>query len=238
MAVYVKSCTYRDADHGIVHVRVLRTARRFTLHLRDGEYFITIPQGTTPEEFHAVLGKLVGQLGGPRNPGIRFSRGQVLEFPFWRVLIADGGETEDIIIKAGIREATIEVGRGVDLETEEASRRVSRCLVRAAAFAGIRPMEDFLREVSGRLGVAPTRWESAKGFRTLGRCYGDGRIKISSALLFLPRELAEYIVAHELAHLTHMDHSPRFHALLDSYLGGRERELKRAVDRFAWPLYR
>jgi hypothetical protein len=35
-------------------------------------------------------------------------------------------------------------------------------------------------------------------------------------LLLAPPEILDYVVEHEVAHLTYMDHSPRFWALLES----------------------
>jgi predicted metal-dependent hydrolase len=33
-----------------------------------------------------------------------------------------------------------------------------------------------------------------------------------------------------------MNHSPRFHALVDSYTGGREAAFERELRDFAWPM--
>lgn len=52
-----------------------------------------------------------------------------------------------------------------------------------------------------------TRW---------GSCSTRGTISCNASLLFLPRELARHVLLHELCHTVHMDHSPRFHALLDA----------------------
>lgn len=43
-----------------------------------------------------------------------------------------------------------------------------------------------------------------------GSCSHGGDIIISLATLLLPYTLYAYVCAHEVAHLTHMDHSPRF----------------------------
>ena len=46
------------------------------------------------------------------------------------------------------------------------------------------------------------------------------------------------MILHELAHLLEMNHSPRFHALLDSYLGGSEATLTRRLRTYRWPILR
>ena len=45
-----------------------------------------------------------------------------------------------------------------------------------------------------------------------GSCSPDGAISYSWRLAFAPYESIDYVVAHEIAHLVHMDHSPRFWA--------------------------
>ena len=52
-----------------------------------------------------------------------------------------------------------------------------------------------------RLSSARTRWGSAKA---------DGSIRLHWRLMQFAPEVVDYVVAHELSHLRHMDHSPRF----------------------------
>ena len=49
-----------------------------------------------------------------------------------------------------------------------------------------------------------------------GSCSYDGHISISSRLLFAPRDVMEYILIHELAHLVEHNHSDRFWKLVES----------------------
>ena len=55
-----------------------------------------------------------------------------------------------------------------------------------------------------RVGDAGTRW---------GSCSSQGRIRLSWRLILAPPAARRYVVAHEVAHLVHLDHSARFKAL-------------------------
>ena len=43
-----------------------------------------------------------------------------------------------------------------------------------------------------------------------GSCTGDGRLSFSWRLVMCPTRIIDYVVAHELAHRRHMNHSPAF----------------------------
>lgn len=43
-----------------------------------------------------------------------------------------------------------------------------------------------------------------------GSCSSTGNLSFSWRLIFAPYEVLQYVVAHEVAHLRHMDHSPKF----------------------------
>lgn len=58
-----------------------------------------------------------------------------------------------------------------------------------------------------------------------GSCGEDGRICFSWRLIFAPIKAIDYVVAHEVAHLVHMDHSANFWAVCENlsrdYDGGK-----------------
>lgn len=84
---------------------------------------------------------------------------------------------------------------------------------------------------SNRVGHEPAR-VSVRGQRTRwGSCSSRGTISLNRDLIFLPAHLCEYVLVHELAHLVHGDHSPAFHALVESWFQdsrNARRELKEA----------
>ena len=62
-----------------------------------------------------------------------------------------------------------------------------------------------------------------------GSCSSKGNINLNMRLVLLPERLHDYVILHELCHLRHQNHGPQFHALLDSLLGGKEKELQREL---------
>ena len=60
----------------------------------------------------------------------------------------------------------------------------------------------------------------------------DPRLALSLFLMTLPEHLRDYVIVHELCHTVHHDHSPRFHALVDRLVGGREKALNRELRAF------
>ncbi|MDA7816771.1 M48 family metallopeptidase [Sulfurimonas sp.] len=51
-----------------------------------------------------------------------------------------------------------------------------------------------------------------------GSCSSNKVLTFNSQLAKVDKELIDYVVVHELAHLVHMNHSKKFHTLVDSYL--------------------
>ncbi len=61
-------------------------------------------------------------------------------------------------------------------------------------------------DIKIRIGDMKTRW---------GSCHPDGRLSFSWRLILAPPEARDYVVAHEVAHLVHHNHSAKFWALCE-----------------------
>jgi hypothetical protein len=51
-----------------------------------------------------------------------------------------------------------------------------------------------------------------------GSCSSKGNVNLSTRLLFAPKEVQDYVILHELAHLVELNHSDRFWALVEKHM--------------------
>jgi predicted metal-dependent hydrolase len=99
--------------------------------------------------------------------------------------------------------------RVADFLRAEASRRLSELVRVKAAQAGLNP---------GRITIKDTtsRW---------GSCAPDGALAFSWRLVMAPEFVQDYVTAHEVAHLRHMNHGPAFWQLVSSLTAHTQRAM-------------
>lgn len=137
------------------------------------------------------------------------------------------------------RNVTIAVGENFDLSSPAVAAFVSKTVRSVASRLATEVLLPRANQVAKLLGVYPARWSIGRGDRRLGCCNSRREISISRICIFLSPTLIDYIICHELAHLTEMNHSARFHALCDQFCqsvtGRTERELAADLKSYRWP---
>ncbi len=97
----------------------------------------------------------------------------------------------------------------IDAPTDTDVRALTRAWLHAQA---TRLLAWRLRRLAGKLGRAPSRFALSDAQTQWGSCTRRGHIRLNWRLVQAPLDLIDYVAAHELAHLIHLDHSPRFWA--------------------------
>jgi len=94
------------------------------------------------------------------------------------------------------------------------------------------------RELAAKAGVQVSRVGVGDQVSRWGSCSADGSIRYSWRLILAPEWVRRATVAHEVAHLVHMDHGPAFHALVAKLLGSDPRRARRWLSRHGGSLHR
>lgn len=144
------------------------------------------------------------------------------------IIPVEGAETRLAWIEGASRTVILaEGGLRCGGPYEGFARRIEKWLKGRAREILSRETAEFARKagVSVRrvsIGDAGSRW---------GSCSSQGRIRLSWRLILAPPEVRRYVVAHEVAHLVHLDHSPAFKALEAQLFGAGVSEAKALLRR-------
>lgn len=190
-----------------VEWRRSRRARLVSLRIdpRQGHVVVTLPPRAARQQGMALLHNhaawVVARLAAlPRQ--VPFADGALVPLhgvahrirhdPATRLVRVVGGE---IVVGGGAEFVARRVG---DFLRAEAGRRLSALALEKAASAGLRPRRVSVKDTS-------SRW---------GSCAADRSLAFSWRLVMAPPFVQDYVAAHEVAHLRHMNHGRQFWALV------------------------
>ncbi|HSB47033.1 MAG TPA: M48 family metallopeptidase [Candidatus Bilamarchaeum sp.] len=142
-----------------------------------------------------------------------------VEFSHGQKIFALGKEFEIAFVPhSRFRSRT--VGRRIEINTVEGhpemASRASRLVRRELEKALMPELEARVHELNRRhfcasLGGISLRDNTSRW----GSCSPDGSISLSIRLLFMPGEILDYVIVHEIAHTRYRSHGPRFWALVE-----------------------
>ena len=197
-------------------VRVVRHAqsRRYRLVFDGarGELRLTVPRRTNERaalkwasEQQAWLVEQVGKAALPVvvGPGASLPFRGTLRHIDWTSTAPRAIRLDDMVLRVG----------GA---AESVGRRIERWLKAEA----LDLMERESREIAGAAGMVVGRVGVGDPRSRWGSCTHDGDLRYSWRLVMAPDHVRRATVAHEVAHLRHMDHSAAFHALVDELHDG------------------
>lgn len=194
-----------------VSVSLRRSARARRVSLRvsslDGRVTLTLPRGTPErvgrafaEEKARWLREAVGKVSAPVPVAI----GATLPVAgMARAVVGRAGRS------ARLTETTIEAPAGREGAAIEA---LLKRLARDHLAAAVDRHAAALGQTPGRLTLRDprSRW---------GSCSSEGNLMFSWRLILAPPDVLDYVAAHEVAHLRHMDHSPAFWSTVEALYG-------------------
>jgi predicted metal-dependent hydrolase len=184
--------------------RLSKQARRLSMRLAPRQNAVTVTLPATCPPAHAIA-----FLHNNRNwLASRLKRVQnAFSFEAGSIIPIEGVPHRIVHSPAQRGGAWIENGQIlVSGEAAFISRRVMDCLRHQA----LRVLGAELRDMAKTAGLNPTRLDIRDPTSRWGSCSTTGRIMLSWRLIMAPPEVRHYLIAHELSHLVHMNHSNQF----------------------------
>jgi predicted metal-dependent hydrolase len=213
---------YLDVSHSGETYRVglkrISSARRFTLRVRAAtrDVVLTMPPRASItgarnfiERHAAWIGARLRRLPAP----MPFGGGEIVPIRGVNHRIVErrsqrGNVWVEPVAKA-VADTTLPL-LCVSAEPAHVARRVKDFLMREAK----RDLESAVGRHAGKLGVKPRRIGLRDTTSRWGSCSSSGALNFSWRLIMAPSYVLDYLAAHEVAHLIHMNHSPSYWKVL------------------------
>ena len=217
--------------------QIRRSMRRGTVALtieHDGGLVVTAPNDVSVDKLEAVVrdkafwvvqhSRQVRELA-PRPAPREFVSGETVLYlgRQLRLKVVDAGDNVGTRMWAGWYE--IPVDRG--LEGEERRVEVRRRLMASLREHAEQYVPERLAEVCARARVEKPSLIVCAQRKRWGSCNAHGTLRINWRIIQAPIPLIEYVLAHELVHLEHPHHGPKFWATLGQRMPDYEERRKR-----------
>ncbi|MGZ9097694.1 MAG: M48 family metallopeptidase [Micavibrio sp.] len=195
-----------------LHLRVSDRAKRMALRLdaKTGKIHLVIPARASLKkalEFARTHQDWIDRQTAAFPAPVILKNGSILP-------VLGQNRVVRIIYVEGLKRTSIRLGDKeiiVITNKEDPTGRIIRFLKNLARTEITRITKEkssLINKVHGTLYIRDTtsRW---------GSCSQEGNLSFSWRLILAPLESLDYVVAHEVAHLMHMDHGPKFWALCE-----------------------
>jgi predicted metal-dependent hydrolase len=202
-----------DSGHSI-RVRQSRRARRLSVRVYpDARVEVVAPPRVRPAEVERFVASHRRWIDEKRAQALR-NRPAPESFPprsfelqltreTFRLQIAGGSGHPRILERGGGAERVLQIRGAPDANLRPALRA---WLMRAAR----ERLESRVAALASAMNAAYSRVSIRRQRSRWGSCSARGTISLNCCLLFQRAEVVEYLIIHELSHLSHMNHSARF----------------------------
>lgn len=204
------------------HFRVSPRARRISIRVYpDARVEVVVPPRARPREIERFVTAQREWIDAKRTQALR-NRPAPEPFPPATLDFTASGERWRIHHAGGAgRLRVLERGAAADgmriLEirgsvTDRGLRVALRAWLKRAAAARLEPRVTAL---AAAMGVRFSKVVIRRQRSRWGSCSARGTISLNLCLLFQRPEVVDYLIVHELTHVRHMNHSPRFWAAVE-----------------------
>jgi len=206
------------------HFRISARARRISIRVYpDARVEVVVPPRARPRDIEHFVSSQREWIDARRAQALRnkpepqpFPPGSI-EFAAtgerWRLLLA-GGSGRIRVLERG---APGDVERVLEIRGAVSDRGLRTALRAWLKRAAAERLEPRVEAQSVKTGVRYSKVAIRRQRSRWGSCSARGTISLNLCLLFQRPGVVDYLVIHELMHVKHMNHSPRFWAAVETH---------------------
>jgi predicted metal-dependent hydrolase len=217
-------------DQEVVHYR-LRRARRRTIgfQIDAGELTVSAPRWVRLADIeaaivekrrwiHARLAEWHDWRRRRRLHEVRFTDGGVLPFLGSHLTVRLRPEAASTRVHEAVPERELHLA----LPAHAGEAQVRDAVLAWLQGEARRVLGERLAALAAQVGARLRGWSLSSARSQWGSCTHDGRIRLNWRLIHFSLPVIDYVIAHELAHLTEMNHGARFWQRVAELLPGFE----------------
>ncbi len=195
---------------------LIRTARKtLALYVRDGHVEVRAPLKVSQRVIDAFVNDKAAWLNDKLAASrLRQSQRAAFALDYGSTLLVLGVEYPIVASASAVGFD----GAAMSLPPDLSSEQVMAACANAYRQLAKRALPGRVRHWSATMGVAPTAVKINGAQTRWGSCSAKGNLNFSWRLMMAEPAVIDYVVVHELAHLTQMNHSPRFWAIVQATL--------------------
>lgn len=235
-----------DAEFGQLSIQLSSRARRILFKVKNGVLCVVIPDFLRCDSSYILelvdknreaLCRLMAKVESKTSDATLYD-GKIITLVEGEIhIVADSSVgLRNIRVRSEADKLVFAYNPSLDLPNNVFSQGFSRFILRHITARYGHALRHMVEEYARMFALKVKEVRIGRGGRTLGHCSRSGVITISAYVLFFPMHLRRYIVCHELAHLTHFDHSKAFHNLCNRYCDGNEALWRKEVRQFRFPI--
>lgn len=241
----LKNYEIHDAELGTIAINISKRARRISFRGENGAISVTIPHNYSGnieylqrliDEHRTALKRLLNRSASRHTSSMLYDGKRIDIVEGTLTLKADPGVGRGRVRSHKEQGCITFAFHPDDLASTSFHQGMVRFIMRTLTTHYGATLRQMVDEQASLLGLKLKGVRIGRGQRILGHCSRGGIITISCFVLLLPHHLRQYIVNHELAHLTHFNHSPAFHALCNKYCQGNEAAWVKELRNFHFPI--